>query len=440
MSGLLEPLAGIVTTDLAAITRGRFVPESRLQDLAATGTGWIQTNLSLTAFGTTANPNIWGSRGDLRLIPDFSAHYRSHATGGESPFDMVMGNLVEIDGSPWSACSRTVLKKAEAALEAATGLSLKASFEQEFYLLGQNAAPAHPLSFAALRQVGAFAPRLMAALQEAGLNPEVILAELGPTQFEVSTAPAGPVAAADRAIAVREITRELARNCGRQASFSPKPALDQVGNGVHIHFSLVDKAGKGKTYAPGGPAQLSPHAASFCAGILRHLPALVALTASSAPSYYRLKPYSWSSSYTWLANQDREATLRVCPVLAMADGDPAEQLHIEYRAADATANPYLALAALIHAGLEGLTKGYELPPLTATNPEELTPDDRRAHQLSRLPESLELGLEAFEADETATGWFPRPLVDSFLAVKRTELAQLKGLDQEAVCELYRNLY
>jgi glutamine synthetase len=440
MVSLLEPLAGVVTTDLAAITRGRFVAESKLEKIAATGVGWIQTNLSLTAFSVGAEPNIWGSGGDLRLIPDFNARYRCNATGSESPFDMIMGDLVEIDGSPWAACSRTILKNAQAALKAATGLSLKASFEQEFYLLGQETAPGHSLSFAALRQADPFAPRLMAALQEAGLSPEVILAEVGPGQIEVSTSPADPVAAADRAIAVREITRELARNCGRQASFSPKPFLDHVGNGVHIHFSLVDGAGRAMTYDAEGPANLSPQAAAFCAGILHHLPALVAFTASSAPSYYRLKPYSWSSSYTWLALQDREATLRVCPILKMSERDPADQLNIEFRAADATANPYLALAVLIYAGLEGLKNGYELPPLTATNPEELSPEQREFHRLSRLPASLEASLNALEADKTVTGWFAKSLVDCFLAVKRTELRKLEGLDQQAVSELYRTLY
>lgn len=440
MAGLLEPLTGVVTTDLAAITRGRFVAESKLEKIAATGVGWIQTNLSLTAFSVGAEPNIWGSGGDLRLIPDFNARFRCNGTGSETPFDMIIGDLVEIDGSPWAACSRTILKSAQAALEAATGLSLKASFEQEFYLLGQEGTLGHSLSFAALRQADPLAPRLMAALQEAGLNPEVILAEVGPGQIEVSTSPADPVAAADRAIAVREITRELARNCGRQASFSPKPFLDHVGNGVHIHFSLMDGTGRAVTYDAEGPAHLSPQAAAFCAGILHHLPAFLAFTASSAPSYYRLKPYSWASSYTWLARQDREATLRVCPILKMSERAPADQLNVEYRAADASANPYLALAALIYAGLEGLKNGYELPPLTATNPEELSPEQHEFHRLSRLPVSLEDSLQTLEADETVTGWFAKSLVDCFLAVKRTELTRLKGLDQQAVSELYRNLY
>lgn len=440
MSGSFEPLAGIVTTDLAAITRGRFVAQSRLAQIAHAGVGWIQANLALTAFSTVANPNIWGSGGDLRLIPDLNARYRSQSTGSQTPFDMIMGNLVEIDGSAWSGCTRSILRDAAAVLQTATGLSLKVSFEQEFYLLGEEPDPGHALSFSSLRRADPLAPQLMSALKEAGLKPEVILAELGPAQFEVSIAPADPVTAADRAIAVREITREVAENLGSKASFSPKPYLDHPGNGVHIHFSLADEQGRGRTYAENGPAQLSPEAASFCAGLLRHLPALVALTASSVPSYYRLKPHSWSSSHTWLAQQDREATLRICPILAMSECEPSDQFNIEYRAADATANPYLALAALIHAGLDGMTGQHKLPPLTNVNPEALSPDQRRMHQLEQLPGSLGESLEKLRADEILTGRFPKPLIDSFFAVRHSELARLEGLDNEAVAELYRNLY
>src|SRR5690606_41953351 len=111
MSGSFEPLAGIVTTDLAAITRGRFVAQSRLAQIAQTGVGWIQANLALTAFSTVANPNMWGSGGDLRLVPHLNARSRSQSTGGQTPFDMIMGNLVEIDGSVWSWCTRSILRE-----------------------------------------------------------------------------------------------------------------------------------------------------------------------------------------------------------------------------------------------------------------------------------------------------------------------------------------
>lgn len=440
MSKKFEPLTGVVTTDLAAITRGRFIPECSVEDIKETGIGWIPANLSLSALNMLATPNIWHSSGDLRLIPDQNARYRSHATGSETPFDMLIGDLVELDGIPWIACPRAVLKTALQLLQDTTGFTLQVAFEHEFYLFGAGVNTAHALSFSALRQFDPFAPQLMAALNDAGLDPEVVLAELGKGQLEINIAPTAPLQAADRAIAVREITRELARNYGWSASFSPKPMLDQAGNGVHIHFSLINVMGNPIGYDEKGPAQLSLQMAAFCAGILRHSPAILALTAPSVPSYFRLKPYNWSSSYTWLAQQDREAALRVCPILLMNGMDPARQMNIEYRAADATANPYIALAALIFAGLEGLKCGLQLPPLTAKNPAEMSQAERNHHSLIALPDSLEVSLAALKNDATALSWLPQPLIETFFAIKQFELEKTAGLDQNEITEYYRKLY
>lgn len=440
MSKQIGPITGVVTTDLSAITRGRFVAERRVHDIKGVGVGWIPSNLSLTAFNLLAKRNIWHSTGDLRLIPDGDARYRSHATGAETAFDMIMGDLVELDGSPWIACPRALLKNAVQALHEATGFSLKVSFEQEFYLFGTGLDTSHSLSFSALRQLDPFASQLIAALNDAGIDSEVVLAELGPGQMEISIPPTDPLAAADRAIAVREITREIVRNYGWRSSFSPKPIVDQSGNGVHVHFSLINSVGEPIGYDVNGPAHLSPEMAAFCAGILHHLPAILALTASSVPSYYRLKPYNWSSSYTWLAQQDREATLRVCPALSLAGLDPASQINVEYRAADATANPYLALAVLIFAGLEGLRGSLKLPPLSTKNPEEMSQSERHHHCLTRLPDSLEAALAALEADKTVQNWLPKPLIETFFAIKRFELEHVAHLDQNAIIDLYRDLY
>ena len=140
-----EPLVAVVTTDLAAITRGRFVAAKHLERIAQTGIGWLQANISLTAFNSIANPNPWGSRGDLRIIPDLKARYRTGRTGAPTEFDIVCGDIVELDGTPWNCCTRTLLRQALADLKAATGLSVVASFEQEFQILGASSLPAHSL-------------------------------------------------------------------------------------------------------------------------------------------------------------------------------------------------------------------------------------------------------------------------------------------------------
>lgn len=435
-----EPLVTVVTTDLCAITRGRSVPQQRLDRIAETGIGWVQANLSLTPFGSIASPNPWGSCGDLRILPDAKARYRTGATGSATPFDIVAGTIVELDGTPWLGCTRTLLAQALADLKAATGLSVVATFEQEFQLLGGAFPSAHPFSVEAIRRVDPFASQLVAALDEAGVSPEMVIAEYGENQFEITHAPTDALCAADRCVAIREITRELARNCGWKATFAPKTASDAVGNGVHIHFSFVDDAGNPATYDPAGPGRLSGAAGAFCAGVLRHLPAITALTASSVVSYYRLKPHSWSSSYTWLADRDREATLRICPTVSLGGRDPARQFNIEYRAADATANPYLALAAIVRAGLEGIGRALPTPPLVSGDPTSMDEKARSTLGLMRLPETLDAALAAFRGDDVVTGWFAPELVETLVGVKEAELAHVAGLDPQAVCELYRTLY
>lgn len=440
MSGKVESLVAIVTTDLAAVTRGRFVAESRLERIAATGVGWVPANLSLTAFSSIVDPNPWGSSGDLRLVPDVNARFRTTFTGSDTAFDMVAGNIVALDGGRWPGCTRTLLAEALAELKAATGLSLVAAFEQEFQIVGAELAPAHAMSMAALRRADPFAAQLMAALDEAGVAPEVVIAEFGHQQFEVTHAPADALAAADRAVAIREIARELARNAGWQACFAPKTSPDGVGNGVHIHFSLVDADGRPATYDASRPGGLSGRAAAFCAGVLRHMPAITALTASSVASYYRLRPHSWSSSYTWLAERDREASLRICPTTTIGGRDPSRQYNVEYRPADATANPYLALAAVVRAGMEGLVHDLPAPPLFSGDPEKLGPAERAGRGLVRLPQSLAAALDALAGDAVVSGWFDPAVIESFTGIKRDEIRRCEGLDPQDVCDLYKAVY
>jgi glutamine synthetase len=253
-------------------------------------------------------------------------------------------------------------------------------------------------------------------------------------------APTEALRAADRAIAIREITREVARHLGRPASFSPNTSLGGVGNGVHIHFSFNGADGAPATYAADRPGGLSEIAGAFCAGVLEHLPAFIALTASSVASYYRLKPHSWSSSYTWLAERDREATLRICPIVAIGGRDPARQYNIEFRAADASANPYLALGAIVRAGLAGIDAGLAPPPLVSRDPSLLTEAQRAAQGLRRLPESLEAALNAFEGDATVGSWFEPIVKETFVGMKRAEMAALEGLRPAEICERYRAVY
>lgn len=440
MTAAVDPLVAVVTTDLSAIARGRSVTQERLEKIAETGLGWVQANLSITPFNSIVSPNPWGSSGDLRLIPDMEARFRSSRTGSPTPFDMIAGDLVELDGQPWRGCTRTLLRQALADLKAATGLTVVAAFEHEFQLLGADPPAAHAFSLEALRRVDPFGPSLIAALEEAGIEPEVMIAEFGDAQFEITHAPTGALAAADRAVAVREITREVARHLGRRATFAPKTRPEAVGNGVHIHLSFGDEGGRPATYDAARPGGLSERAGQFCAGVLAHLPAITALTAASPPSYYRLVPHSWSASYTWLAERDREASLRICPTVGIGGRRPEPQFNIEYRPADATANPYLALAAIVRAGLEGLEGRWPAPPLVSGDPTLMSDAERRRLGLARLPQDLSEALAALEADATVRGWLAPDVLDTFTGLRRDDIARFADADPADVCNRYRALY
>jgi hypothetical protein len=141
-------------------------------------------------------------------------------------------------------------------------------------------------------------------------------------------------------------------------------------------------------YDAENPGCVSNVGGSFVAGILQHLPALIAFTAPSPISGLRLLPHQWSASYTWFGNQGREASLRICPVPRIGKSDPAKAFNIEYRPAGSTACPHLALGVMVRAGLEGIREKLAAPELLAGDPTKLTAAQRIEQGLHPLPSNL----------------------------------------------------
>lgn len=434
-----EELVGFLHADVSGLLRGRSVPASDLEGRLGTGVGWVPADQALTPFGPIAEPNPWGAVGDLRLLPDRETEVCVDLPDA-SPLRFFLSDAANTDGSPWDACPRTLLKDALSSLEREAGLFLNASFEQEFTLEAPGFEPGPGFSFAAQRVVEPFGPVVFAALRQAGVEPEVFLPEYGAGQFEVPLAPAGGLAAADRAATMKEVVREVARVLGYRASFAPMPDPGGVGNGVHVHMSLVDGQGEPVFYDPERPGSLSATGARFAAGILEHLPALCAITAPSVASYLRLKPHHWSAGFGYLGERDREATIRIPPTANASGADPARQFNLEYRAADAAACPHLALAVLVLAGLRGIREELPEPPLVKGDPSELDEGERRRLGVRPLPRSLEEALGALERDETVRSWLSKDLFDCYVGVKRTEISLLEGAEPEEICERYGRVY
>jgi glutamine synthetase len=435
-----EELVAFLHCDVSGLNRGRSVPVSELESRLEAGVGWVPADQALTPFGPIAEPNPWGSAGDLRLLPDKTTEVRVDLWDEVSPVHFLLCDATNTDGSDWDSCPRTLLKDALSQLERETGFRLIASFEQEFLLRGPTLQEAPGFSYEAQRLVEPFGSLVMAALGQAGLEPEMFLPEYGQGQFEIPCAPAGGVAAADRAAALREVVREVARTLGYRASFAPMADPEGVGNGVHVHMSLVDPEGRPVFYDPDRPGRLSAIAARFAAGILEHLPALCALTAPSVISYLRLGPHHWSAGFGSISERDREATIRIPPLVELGSSDPARQFNLEFRAADAAACPHLALAVLVLAGLRGITDELPEPHLVQGDPSELDEEEHRRLGIRQLPGSLEEALGALESDAVVSSWFSKDLLDCYLSVKRTEISLLDGAEPKEACERYLRVY
>jgi glutamine synthetase len=432
-------LVALVCCDLGSIVRGRSLPASELDGRLRAGVGWTPANQALTPLGPLAEPNPFGPIGDLRLLPDTDTHVRVAADPDGSSLELVLCDIVETDGEPWECCTRRFLRDALRELTADLGIRVVASFEHEFQLLG-DAPPALPFSLEAQRGAQPFAARVMGALAEAGVQPELFISEYAPHQFEIPVEPAEGLAGADRSVVLKEVVREIARRCGLRASFTPLLEPAGSGNGVHIHLSLLDAAGRPALYDAERPACLSELGGRFAAGILLHARALSALTAPSPPSAERLLPHSWSVGAVCLAQRNREALLRIPPLVALAGAEEALQLRLEYRGADASANPYLALGAIVRAGLEGVRAGLEAPPILERDPARLDDVEAARYGVGALPKSLEESLQALAQDDTVRAWMAPLLYDAYVSVKRAELEAVATLDQAEVCRRYAAVY
>jgi glutamine synthetase len=419
-----EPLIIVCTCEMAGRVRGKGFPAAELPGRLISGVGWIPTNAMISALGPIAD-TPFGAKGELLLVPDPATE--THVDFGDdgAAEHFILGDIRNVDGSPWTCCPREFLRGALKALDEVAGLTLLAAFEHEFTYDGVTDRPGAPYSLDAWRRQGLFGEVLTGALRQANVVPDSFMPEYGARQFEITCKPSVGLRAADEAVVLREITRSTALRLGHEASFTPIQHPAGVGNGVHIHFSFRDRLGRPATHDAAGPFGLSAAATHFAAGVLHHLPALLALTAPCPVSYIRLRPGRFAPTTVYLADADRDASMRVCKPPSLPGMDVARQLNLEFRAADAAASPYLALGALVHAGVDGIRRERALP----------APDAATA-----LPSSLAEALSALEQNEAAHEWLGPVFMDAYLRHKRAEIGMTETMTEEERCALYAQAY
>jgi glutamine synthetase len=392
-------------TDVNGVAKGKFVPIEHLDDVLTTGAGFAGPSIAGTGLPRIGPRAEYFARGDI-------------ATAMSLPWMPGYARIVGdgfVDNAPFDACPRQVLHRAVAAL-AKQDLTMQVGIEPEFFLLRKHAGqwvaadaddrldkPSYDLK--TLPRQAPFLRALHHALAQCGLDVLQLDHEDARSQYEVNFRHAEPIASADKLMLFKLAAHAIAESHGMLLSMMPKPFADQPGSGMHFHVSLW----RGKENA------FDQHGSAFIAGVLAHAPALCAIAAPTVNSYKRLQPALSRSGSSWVpalashGPNNRTAMVRTLPG------------RFEWRLPDASANPYLAMAALIAAGLDGIARRLDPgPPCTVDLTESPPPASSCA---SRLPRDLHEAAGALEADEVISAALGPTLQREFVRLKREEHVQ-----------------
>jgi glutamine synthetase len=428
----------IVWADNNGIPRSRTVPIAGLADAAERGVGMSPLFAVYDSHDgiSFAHSGLSDASGDIRLLPVLE---QVTPLAGQPGFAWAPGRQLGPDGESYPYDQRSRLE-AQVKRAAAAGLSVRAGFELEFFVsrAGDEPAAAHQgpaYGPFALLQVDEFAAAVLRDLAANGVPVGQFHAEYGLSQLEVSLGPADAVTAADRQLLARQTIHAAARAHGLRVSFAPVVTLDGVGNGLHLHVSV--SRGGDNLLAGQGDGRPGGDGARFLGGLLRDLPAIAAVSAPSVPSLLRRRPGYFAGAYQFWGVENREAPLRYVPSSPFIGTDRA---NVELKASDASGNPYLALAAVLAAGLAGIDDNAELPPPIQEDPGTWTDEQRAERGLVPLPVTPEAQERALLASNRVGDALGGPLLGAFTAVRRADAAWAADRSPEETIAAHRWRY
>lgn len=349
---------------------------------------------------------------DITVFPDLS-------TLAPLPWEpntaCCLGDVMLPDGTPAPEAPRAVARRVVSRL-AGLGFALVCGPELEFFICEQGPnerwfryadEPGNAYVVGRKGDPRGLLVRMLRQARDAGLRATAANHEFSPGQFEINLAHSGLIDAADRAFRLKTAVQEIARQQGLLATFMAKPFNDEGGSGFHIHVSIADESGGNVFGSAGSPDGLSAVGRHAIGGVLAHAPALSALLNPTINSYKRFGPDTLAPWLIDWGHDNRSALIRIPP----EGGDAAR---MEVRLGDATANPYLAIAAIGAAIYLGLTSKTEPPePLRGYGYDQA--------RSAVLPMRLSDALDALAADTELAEVLGEYFVQSFLAYKRDEI-------------------
>ena len=381
---------------------------------------------------------------DMFLRPDLDTLTVGEPEGGVIGAQVIC-DLLTPDGERFAGDPRGVLARALAEA-AALGFDYAVAVELEFFLLSPDTlsgAPApgrhdrasyfdHPVDLASeVRQ------EIVGTLDRLGITVEASHHEVAAGQYELDLALSSALKGADQLVTLKHTVKAIAQRRGLLATFMPKPIFGVAGSGMHTH-QVLNEAGRevNAFFDRADQYHLSTVAKHFIAGQLAHARALCALVAPLVNSYKRFTPgFEAPVAISW-AQMNRSALIRVPRV---GSGDRGA-IRIEFRAPDPSCNPYLAFAAMLHAGLSGIRQKLPLPPPVEENLYAFDPERLARHQLGELPGSLADALRHLRQDEVMREALGVHLLERFIEAKEIEWQtyekQVSAWELDAYLETY----
>ncbi len=353
---------------------------------------------------------------DMLLRPDARTFQLLPWRGSEDPVARMFCDVLTPDGRQAPSDPRGVLERT-VARAADMGFTVMVHPEIEFYLFQPPVTPEHlvPIDAAgyfdhtARGHSNDFRRRAVRMLEDMDIAVEFSHHEGGPGQNEIDLRAVDVVSAADNIMSARTVIEEVALGEDIVASFMPKPFIDRPGSGMHTHLSLFE-GGENAFYDASGQYQLSATGRHFIAGLLAHAREICAITNQHVNSYKRLWGGGEAPSFVCWGHNNRSALVRV-PVYKPAKRQSAR---IEYRALDPAANPYLAFAVLIAAGLDGIEQRLDLEPEAEDNVWDLSERERRVLGIEPLPGSLEEAAVAMRGSDLVASTLGEAVFDFVL--------------------------
>jgi glutamine synthetase len=353
---------------------------------------------------------------DMVAIPDPST-FRVMTDGMTG---RMICDVVTPDGNSYDGDPRHVLRRALDRMESMGFDTFNVGPEAEYFLFKDEKGTE------TLDEGGYFAQTTMdaattirrdtiRALEGMGIPVEYHHHEVGPSQHEIDIRFTNALDMADYMLTYRLVVKEVAKSHGFHATFMPKPLFGENGSGMHTHQSLF-KDGRNQFFDESDKWHLSDVAKGFIAGQLRHAREMSAVFAQWVNSYKRLVPGFEAPVYVAWSMRNRSALIRI----PLYKPGSEQATRAELRCPDPACNPYLTFACLLHAGLDGIEHGYELPDPMETNLYHLTPEQRRERGIVSLPETLGEAIDVFSQSELATKALGPHIFDRYVELKRKE--------------------